>query len=268
MQKYSNRDGVLKSCGFSVTEASVASSDEEWFNSTQPLKILPFFPPSEAMKFRKLHAKGWIKPGACNLYIGASVGDKLFGVLGFANPKYGNYDILLKADTSPSAYRYSTELLLYVLLSLEVKEIIFRKFNREINTAYSMCFSKNQTISRYRKFGELKTRREVRINNNVADKNLKVKARAFVNNALKAGKISKQQCALCGSVENIEAHHEDYLCPGKIMWLCIKCHDKMDGIHGTVYKIIGYNLGYIFNLGQWTLKEGKNRFIQRHGDRI
>ncbi len=51
-------------------------------------------------------------------------------------------------------------------------------------------------------------------------------------------------------------------------WLCTKHHDQADGRDGTCYEIIGYDLCYMFKLGEWSLKEGKNRFVQKHGSRI
>jgi len=170
---------LIKS-GYGVTVASDASSVKEWFNSTLPLKLFPNFPSKSAMEFRKKHVRGWITPGACNFYIAVGSGDLIFGVLGFSNPTYGNYDILLKADTTPSDWTYSTELLLYALKSKEVQLLLCEKFNRQINTAYSMCFSVNQSISRYRKFAELIVKKEIRENKNQVSKKLKTAARSFV----------------------------------------------------------------------------------------
>jgi len=144
-----------KNCGFSVKVAHPASSREDWFNSKNPLKLIPKLPSDMAMKFRKDCIKGFIKPGACNLYIGLSHSDYLFGVLGFSNPDYGNYDVILKADTTPSEWEYSTDLLLYVLRTTDVKNILSDKFGRDVKTAYSKCFSQHEQINRYRKHGEL-----------------------------------------------------------------------------------------------------------------
>jgi hypothetical protein len=119
-----------------------------------PLKILPSLPSDIANRFRRIYVKGFVIPGPCNYYIGLTLGDLLIGVLGFSNPDYGNYSIMLKADTTPSALDYSTDLLLYILRTRYVKKLLEKKFNREMNTAYSMCFSSHKTISRYRKHGE------------------------------------------------------------------------------------------------------------------
>lgn len=155
----------MNNCEHSVTVARLTTSQKEWFNSTSSLKILNSFPSNKAMEFRKRHIKGFIVPGSCNHYIGVSSGNLLFGILGFSNPTYGNYDLLLKADTTPSEYNGATELLLYILRTREVKRLLENKFCREINTIYSMCFSSHQVISRYRKHGELVTKIPIEINN-------------------------------------------------------------------------------------------------------
>lgn len=150
----------MEHCGFSVTVAWDASSVTEWFDSTSPLKLLPI--KSElAMKFRRNFVKGFIVPGSNNLYIGAFTGNLLFGVLGFSNPSYGDYDLLMKADTTPSLWEKSTDLLLFCMRTKECKKILEYKFNRKIDSIYSMCFSKNETIGRYRKHGELIHKKQV-----------------------------------------------------------------------------------------------------------
>lgn len=255
-------------CGYGVTVASDASSVEEWFNSTAPLKLYPNFPSSEAMKFRKRYAKGWITPGACNLYVGVGTGNNLFGILGFQAPTYGNYDILLKADTTPSQWAGSNELLLYALKSKEVQNILCDRFTRQIDTAYSKCFSRHPVISRYRKFADQLSKEEKRINKNTFTKSQKVAARAKIARDLKSGKIQKGPCEICGATYYVEAHHPNYSKPDIFHWLCTKHHDEAYGRDGTCYEIIGYDLGYLFQLGTWTLKEGKNRFVQKHGSRI
>ena len=254
---------MIKS-GISVTVACLATSQEEWFNSTFPLKILNSLPSKEALSFRKKHLKGFIVPGSCNHYIGVMSGDLLFGVLGFSNPSYGNYDIFLKADTTPSEYTRATELLLYVLRTNEVKNMLEKKFCREINTIYSVCFSSHEVISRYRKHGELVTKKVIRSNKFSADEKIKRKANNYVNNAIKNGELIKQPCEICGINDYVEAHHKDYNKPKDINWLCIKHHNEKDGEDETCYKIEGYDLGYIFKAGSIiSLKEAKSRFIQK-----
>jgi hypothetical protein len=48
-------------------------------------------------------------------------------------------------------------------------------------------------------------------------------ARAQVNNGLRAGKISKKPCEVCGEPKS-QAHHYDYSRPLDVVWLCPKHH--------------------------------------------
>jgi hypothetical protein len=140
-----------KISGISVTVARFASSKEDWFDSKLPLKILPQYPPEKANQFRRQNIKGFIRPGSCNFYIALHHNNRIIGVLGFSIPDWGSYDLLLKADTTPQKYINSIDLLLYVLKTNTVKKILEDKFNREIKTVYSMVFTKNRVVSRYRK---------------------------------------------------------------------------------------------------------------------
>lgn len=150
---------------FRVTEAlTVArpvSNGKDWFISRKSLKLLLGLKPEIALMFRKRFLKGFVKVGICNYYIGLVSDNVLIGVLGFYRPDYGPYDLLLKADTTPSYMLGSTELLLYVLQSKEVKQALDKKFFRDVTSVYSLCFSKHQIISRYRKHAELINKTEV-----------------------------------------------------------------------------------------------------------
>ena len=52
---------------------------------------------------------------------------------------------------------------------------------------------------------------------------LKRKAHDAVARALRAGVIKKKPCRICKS-KNVEAHHEDYSKPLKVIWFCNKHH--------------------------------------------
>jgi len=217
-----------------------------------------------AMKFRKRFVKGFISPGSCNLYLGATIGNLLFGVMGFSNPDYGKYDLIIKADTTPSEFEKSTDLLLFALRSREVKLLLEKKFCREISNVYSMCFSSHPSIQRYKKHGELINKKVVKENKTSADEKTKRAANSFIARGLKNGSIIKQPCEVCGSKEYVEAHHKDYSKKEEVNWLCTKHHNERDAIDETCYKIIGYDLGYIFQLGSIpSLKEAKAQFIQK-----
>ncbi|UCG02451.1 MAG: hypothetical protein JSW11_00365 [Candidatus Heimdallarchaeota archaeon] len=57
----------------------------------------------------------------------------------------------------------------------------------------------------------------------------KTHARYLVRQAIKTGKlIPLEQCELCNSYENIEAHHPDYNQPFLLLYLCKKCHSDAD----------------------------------------
>jgi hypothetical protein len=127
---------------------------EKWINKESKIELV-ILDSKTAMNFRKRYVKGWIKPGACNFYIGMLVDAKLKGVLGFQNPDFGLYDIVMKADTTSPNDNYSTDLLLYLLRTKETKKLLEQKFCRQINTIYSTCFSVHNDISRYRKHGTL-----------------------------------------------------------------------------------------------------------------
>ena len=50
-------------------------------------------------------------------------------------------------------------------------------------------------------------------------------ARQSVAYALSKGRIKKaEKCEDCGSETKLQAHHNDYLKPLEVQWLCQKCH--------------------------------------------
>ena len=48
-------------------------------------------------------------------------------------------------------------------------------------------------------------------------------AHSFVTKALRAGTLTRQPCARCGSLSSV-AHHEDYSKPLDVTWLCRRHH--------------------------------------------
>lgn len=50
------------------------------------------------------------------------------------------------------------------------------------------------------------------------------RARTALNNALRAGRVERGPCDVCGH-DVVEAHHEDYAEPLKVRWLCKIHHD-------------------------------------------
>lgn len=57
---------------------------------------------------------------------------------------------------------------------------------------------------------------------------LKYKARSAVSNAIRDGRMVRQNCR-CGSSKS-QAHHADYRKPLQVTWLCFPCHRKEE--HG------------------------------------
>ena len=59
-------------------------------------------------------------------------------------------------------------------------------------------------------------------------------ARLCVRLALNAGRLTKpRHCSGCGRPDTecrIEAHHADYARPLDVIWLCTKCHRRMDAM--------------------------------------
>lgn len=65
----------------------------------------------------------------------------------------------------------------------------------------------------------------------------KYKAHNLVNNAIKHKKLFKMPCEVCGSEDRLNAHHDDYLKPLNIRWLCSVHHhqwhrDNGEGLNG------------------------------------
>lgn len=52
----------------------------------------------------------------------------------------------------------------------------------------------------------------------------KYKAKRKVYYALRKGIMTKRPCQICGSINNIHAHHEDYSKPLSVIWLCPQHH--------------------------------------------
>lgn len=61
------------------------------------------------------------------------------------------------------------------------------------------------------------------------------KAHNKVNNAVRDGRLKKENCLFCGSDEKIHAHHNDYSKPLEVIWLCTKCHHRMHAYFPQVH---------------------------------
>lgn len=54
----------------------------------------------------------------------------------------------------------------------------------------------------------------------------KYKAHTMVNNAIRGGKLFKMPCEKCSKTDAIHAHHDDYLKPLNVRWLCAAHHKQ------------------------------------------
>lgn len=71
------------------------------------------------------------------------------------------------------------------------------------------------------------------------------RAQNAVNNAIRDGKLMKGPCCICGTPENVHAHHTDYSRPLDVKWLCAGCHHR---IHANFPQLGGH----------YEAKEGTN----------
>jgi hypothetical protein len=55
---------------------------------------------------------------------------------------------------------------------------------------------------------------------------VKIAAHVAVNNAVRAGKLAKQPCVVCGETQ-VHAHHHDYSKPLDVEWLCPLHHRRL-----------------------------------------
>tara|TARA_R100001377_G_C3168383_1_gene102130 strand:- start:132 stop:569 length:438 start_codon:yes stop_codon:yes gene_type:complete len=88
--------------------------------------------------------------------------------------------------------------------------------------------NRNNNLEYYRKYDRLRGNRQPsEYLKAYRDQNpAKYKAHSAVSNALRAGKIKKAgACEICSdSVSRIHGHHDDYLHPLEVRWLCAGCH--------------------------------------------
>jgi hypothetical protein len=53
---------------------------------------------------------------------------------------------------------------------------------------------------------------------------LKITTRSVTNRYIKKGLLVKQPCEVCGVIERVEAHHDDYTKPMDVRWFCGQHH--------------------------------------------
>jgi len=64
------------------------------------------------------------------------------------------------------------------------------------------------------------------------EKGKRIKARAYLNHAIRDKMIEKLPCEICGDGKS-EGHHGNYDKPLEVRWLCKKCHMKE---HKLIYE--------------------------------
>ena len=56
-------------------------------------------------------------------------------------------------------------------------------------------------------------------------------AHSLVAHAVQSGKLKRGKCEACGSLR-VHAHHDDYLSPLDVRWLCAEHHKQWHGANG------------------------------------
>lgn len=69
-----------------------------------------------------------------------------------------------------------------------------------------------------------KNRQDKRNNPDYEEQLLKETVRSLTRAYIRKGILIKKGCKICGTNENIEAHHEDYNKPLEVIWLCRNHH--------------------------------------------
>ena len=101
--------------------------------------------------------------------------------------------------------------------------------NRRKRIAYYRKWDRERAQTASRKADAMEAQRRSREAN--PDK---ARARNAVANAVRDGRLIPQPCEVCGDL-NAEAHHDDYLRPLSVQWLCFT-HHRMH--HGQFQELI------------------------------
>lgn len=62
----------------------------------------------------------------------------------------------------------------------------------------------------------------------------RVRARQIVADAIRSGRLVKENCIFCGS-DQVQAHHDDYSKPLDVKWMCRPHHNMYE--HGLIIQI-------------------------------
>lgn len=59
-------------------------------------------------------------------------------------------------------------------------------------------------------------------------------ASIIVNNAVRDGRLYKpKECSVCSNGGRLHGHHDDYVYPLEVRWMCPLCHKKWHDKHGS-----------------------------------
>lgn len=61
----------------------------------------------------------------------------------------------------------------------------------------------------------------------------KVALHKLAHDKVYRAKLQKRPCAVCGALDVVHAHHEDYSEPLKVVWLCPYCHSRLHNEGGN-----------------------------------
>jgi len=101
----------------------------------------------------------------------------------------------------------------------------YREYDRARTDQPDRVAARKAYAERVKNTPHLRTISHARTKAWMARNNEKRRAHIMTGNAIKYGLLKKQPCVRCGEAR-VEAHHEDYLKPLDVTWLCKPCHAK------------------------------------------
>lgn len=107
---------------------------------------------------------------------------------------------------------------------LRQSEVDFRKREKEISRKATKVYqSWNKKRKKEKKARQRSKAKQPKIMS-------PVQSRAIFRKAIRDGDIVRQEnCELCNSDIQVEAHHSDYAKPLRVVWLCRSCHIEAHG---------------------------------------
>lgn len=96
----------------------------------------------------------------------------------------------------------------------------WKETNREKVNEYQKEYRQRPDARELRNAADRKRRHD-------KDRYLKIQAREKVRGAIRRGRLERKDCEVCGTNENVHAHHEDYSKPFDIVWLCATHHREV-----------------------------------------